>query len=275
MAIALSLLSALAYGVSDFLGGIFTRHSSPWRIATIGQLSSTLCVAIIAPFFAGTPTIWDFVFGALAGIGSGIGAAFLYRGLATAKMSVVAPISAVGAALIPVFVGFGLGDRPSILAIGGIVIAFPAIALISITRHAPVAHRSGVLDGVAAGVGFGFLFVFLGQVGPNAGQWPIAVMYVFSALSVVVLAMFLHEPWKPHARSDWWGLTLGPIGALAAIAFYVATNYGLLSIVSVISALYPASTVLLAALVLKERIQPLQAIGIFLAVVAVSLVALG
>lgn len=275
VAIALSLLSAVAYGVSDFLGGIFTRTSSPWRIATAGQASSTLCVVLLAPFFAGSPTTRDFLFGALAGIGSGIGAAFLYRGLSSARMSVVAPISAVGAALIPVLAGFGLGDRPSAVTFAGIALAFPAIAMISMTKNAGAAHRSGVLDGIIAGVGFGFLFVFLGLIDPNAGQWPVATMYVFSALSVVAVAVAVHEVWAPQTRADARGLLLGPIGALAAIAFYFASNYGLLSVVSVISSLYPASTVLLAALVLHERIRPLQGIGLIVAATAVSLVALG
>lgn len=275
MAVLLSLISALAYGVSDFLGGIFTKRSGPWRIATVGQASSTVCVGVMALLVAGSPTGVDFAWGALAGLGSGLGAAFLYRGLANAKMSVVAPISAVGSALLPVVIGLALGERPSGLALIGIVLAFPAIALISIVRDPDPAHRGGVLDGVLAGTGFGVLFVALGQMSPDAGLTPLAGMYLCSTLAVIAVAVVLREEFVPREPAHWRGALLGPIGVVAVVAFYEATHHGLLSVVSVIAALYPASTVLLAALLLKERVTAWQGLGLAFAVAAVTLVALG
>src|SRR5690606_26888555 len=145
VAVLLSLLSACAYGVSDFLGGIFARRSTAWQVATTGQASSTLCITLAALVVAGAPVGTDFAWGALAGTGSGLGAAFLYRGLAGATMSVVAPISAVGCALLPVLAGLALGERPTPTAAVGIVLAFPAIALISFVRDPDPGHRGGVL----------------------------------------------------------------------------------------------------------------------------------
>lgn len=279
MAVLLSLLSALSYGVSDFLGGLFSKRSGPWQTAVVGQTSSTVCTVAVALFIAGDPVGSDWVWGVVGGAGSGVGAAFLYRGLAGGRMSVVAPLSAVVCALLPVAVGLVTGDRPSALALAGIVVAFPAIALVSRVVEedaaAQAAHRGGVVDGVVAGLGFGVLFVALGQVRDDAGLWPLAVAQGAAAVVVVLLAVALREAWVPRDRLAWRAVVMGPLGATATTAFLLATREGLLSVVSVISSLYPATTVLLATLVLKERIQAWQGVGLALAATAVTLVALG
>lgn len=279
MAVLLSLLSALSYGVSDFLGGLFSKRSGPWQTAVVGQTSSTVCTVAVALFIAGDPVGSDWVWGVVGGAGSGVGAAFLYRGLAGGRMSVVAPLSAVVCALLPVAVGLVTGDRPSALALAGIVVAFPAIALVSRVVEedaaAQAAHRGGVVDGVVAGLGFGVLFVALGQVRDDAGLWPLAVAQGAAAVVVVLLAVALREAWVPRDRLAWRAVVMGPLGATATTAFLLATREGLLSVVSVISSLYPATTVLLATLVLKERIQAWQGVGLALAASAVTLVALG
>lgn len=275
MAIVLSLLSALAYGVSDFLGGIFAKRAPAWQIAVVGQTSSGVFSLVAAIVIGGSPTAHDLLFGALAGLGGGFGAAFLYRGLATARMSVVAPLSGVGTALIPAVVGLVTGDQPSAWALLGIVVAFPAIVLISRTSDDSPAHRSGIVDGVLAGVGFGLLFTFLGQVGDEGGLYPLAMSQATSILSVILTAIILRQSWVPRDRAAWNAAVMGPLGALAQGSFLYATQHGLLSVVSVISSLYPASTVLLAAVILRERIQRWQAVGLVIAAMAVALVAAG
>lgn len=275
MAIALSLLSALAYGVSDFLGGIFAKRSSAWQVAIVGQTSSGVLSLLAAVIIAGSPTSTDLIYGSLAGLGGGFGVAFLYRGLATARMGVVAPISAIGTALIPVVVGLATGDRPSQMAVVGVVFAFPAIALISRVVDDNPDHRGGVIDGILAGVGFGLLFTFLGQVGDDAGLYPLALSQIASVLSVIITASALGHAWVPRGRKVWGAVVMGPLGATAQGAFLYATHHGLLSIVSVISSLYPASTVLLASVLLREKIHGWQGIGLVLAAVAVALVAAG
>jgi drug/metabolite transporter (DMT)-like permease len=278
VAIALSLLSALAYGVSDFLGGIFAKRSSPWQVAVVGQTSSGVISLLAAVIVAGSPTGTDLAYGALAGLGGGFGVAFLYRGLSTARMGVVAPLSAIGTALIPVIVGLATGDRPSWMAMLGVVFAFPAIALISRVEEAggdDGAHRGGVVDGMLAGVGFGLLFTFLGQVGDDAGLYPLALSQLASVVSVIVTAMILGQAWVPRGRKVWGAVVMGPLGATAQGAFLYATHHGLLSIVSVISSLYPASTVLLASVLLREKILRWQAVGLVFAAAAVALVAAG
>lgn len=274
MAVVLSLLSALAYGVSDFLGGIFSKRAGPWQVAVVGQSSSTLCALVAALVLGGAPVGADWGWAALGGIGAGIGTAFLYRGLSTARMGVVAPLSAVACALLPVVVGLATGDRPALLAWLGIVVAFPAIALVSRVVDEDPAHRSGVADGFLAGIGFGLLFVGLGQVRAEAGLYPLVLTQLVSVGGVVLTAVTLRQTWVPRGRAPWWALLMGPLGATATVAFLRASQEGLLSLVAVISSLYPAGTVVLATVVLRERIHAWQAVGLVLAAVAVSLVAL-
>ena len=111
MAVLLALLAAVAYGLSDFLGGLVSRRTSAWSVAVVGQASSAICVAVAALLIPGDPTRTDLLWGLLAGIGSGTGAAFLYRGFSSGRMGVVAPVSAVGATLVPVLAGTPGGEE--------------------------------------------------------------------------------------------------------------------------------------------------------------------
>ncbi|GAA1741781.1 EamA family transporter [Aeromicrobium alkaliterrae] len=290
MAVTLALISALTYGVSDFLGGIFSRRASAWQISVAGQSSAAVVTWCAALVLTGDPTRTDLLLGALAGLGSGFGIVFLYRGLAHGRMGVVAPVSAVGSALVPLAVGLGQGDRPSALAVVGVVCAFPAIWLVArppealrgsqartsgTGRTTEDAPASGFTDGVLAGLGFGLLFAAIGQVPDTAGFTPLAVANTTAILAVVAMAAALRQAWVPRTPAAARGVLLGPLSFIASGTFLLATHHGLLSIVSVIAALYPASTVLLAWLVLKERIGRGQALGLAAAAVAVALVALG
>ncbi len=275
LAISLALFSAAMYGVADFLGGVFAKTISPWRVAAYGQASSALLVALLAGFFSGTASLTDHLWAIAAGFGSGAGAAVLYRGLANAKMNVVAPISAVGSAFLPVTIGFLLGDRPALIVTVGIILAFPAIWLISLVEDNDPQHKGGVVDGIIAGLGFGVLLVALAQVDSKAGLWPVFSMYATSATVVAVIALVLGHGLKPKSRSDLRPLTMGFVGAPALMAFYVASHHGLLSVVSVITSLYPAGTVILAAIFLDERVRKIQGLGLALATLAVVFVALG
>ena len=140
----------------------------------------------------------------LSGLGSGAGTVFLYRGLATGRMAVVAPVSAVGAAVIPVVVGLATGERPSVLTMLGIVLALPGIWLVARAVEQPelAADRasSGLVDGLLAGVGFGLLFVALGQVPDGAGFWPLATSQSVALVAVALMATVLRAVVDPHRR---------------------------------------------------------------------------
>ena len=283
MAILLALFSAFAYGLSDFVGGLVSRRVSAWPVAVVGQLSSAACTAAVALMVEGSPTKADLAWALLAGIGTGVGTGFLYRGFAAGRMSVVAPVSAVGAAVVPVVVGAVGGERLSLVVWTGIAVALPGIWLVSSTTEelpdgAAKPRGSlaeGVLDGVLAGLGFGVLFAALGQVPEEAGLWPLALAQAVSLPAVIVLAVSLGAAWVPRRRQAWWGLLAGPLGASAAGAFLLATQSGYLTVAGILASLYPASTVLLAALVLHEKVHRAQGVGLGLCALAIALVAGG
>lgn len=281
MTILLALGAAGLYGLSDFVGGLLARRSSVWAVAAVTQISSTILTVLATLFLPGDPSGTDWMWGAVAGVGSGTGTAFLYRGLAAGRMGVVAPLSAVGAALLPVAVGLATGDRPELLTWIGIACAFPAIWLVS-TATGPTdpgepsrRFGEGVADGLLAGLGFGLMFAALGQVSDGAGLDPLALTQAVSIVAVIGLATILRQSWVPRDPASWRAVVVGGLAAGAAVLFLFAAQTGLLTIASVLTSLYPAFTVLLAATVLRERIHAAQAVGLLLAAVAVSLVAAG
>lgn len=275
MTVALSLAAAAAYGLSDFLGGVFSRRASLWPVgmlACVGALLGSLVLALTVP---GVPAPADFGWAAVAGIGSGVGTGFLYRGLSAGRMGVVAPVSAVGAALIPLAVGLLGGDRPGVWAWLGIIVAFPGIWLVSREDGVVESSAAGFVDGIVAGVGFGALFAALGQVPESAGYWPLVLCQVFSVLAITAVALGFRERPLPRTRADLLGLVPGLLAALAVLLFLLATSRGLLSVAAIITSLYPAFTVLLAVLVLREHVHRAQAIGLALCGVTIVLVGLG
>ena len=284
MVVLLSLASALTYGLSDFLGGILSRRTSPWVIAVSAQTTAMVLWSAIALVVGGEPAGRDLAWGVLSGVGGGIGAAFLYRGLGAGSMSVVAPVSAVGSALIPVAAGvfFG-GERPTMVTWWGVVVALPAIWLVSLvdTSVAPADGRprrgraAELTDAMLAGLGFGVLFTALGQVPEQAGLAPLAVSYIVAVVATAALASALGAAWLPRDRSAVSGIGVGVLGSSATVLFLLATQSGLLTVAAVLSSLYPATTVLLAAVLLRERISRAQAGGLALAVLAVVLVTVG
>lgn len=279
-AVLLALAGAASYGLSDFIGGITSRRTTAWPVAFLACAGALLGSLVLAVAHSGAPTRADLAWAALAGVGSGTGSGFLYRGLAAGRMGVVAPVSAVGAAVLPVAVGVAGGERPGLLVWLGILVALPAIWLVSRedSGQEPVpgpGTGSGLLDGVLAGIGFGVLFAALGQVHGSAGYWPLVVTQVASMAALVVVASALHERWVPTDPTAWWGLVPGLLASLAVVCFLLATERGLLTVSAVLTSLYPAATVLLAVLVLHERIHRPQALGLGLCVVTVVCVALG
>lgn len=280
MAIVLALLSALSYGLSDFVGGLVSRRVSAWSVAVLGQASATVCTAVTALFVAGAPHGRDFAWAALAGVASGVGTGFLYRGFSSGRMGVVAPISAVGSAVVPVLAGVAGGERPHLLVWLGVAVALPAIWLVSSSPptndgagRAPLA--AGAVDGVLAGFGFGGLFAALGQVPGGAGLWPLTLAQVVTVPTVVVVATVLGAQWWPRGRAVRPALLTGPLGASATVLFLLASQRGFLTVTGVLASLYPAATVLLAARVLREHIHRIQALGLALCAVSVALVVAG
>jgi drug/metabolite transporter (DMT)-like permease len=277
--VLLGLGSALAYGLGDFLAGLLSRRIKVWTVAVVAQTASAFGTGATVLLFPGDPVTSDWVWGAVAGVGSGVGTVFLYRGLAGGRMSVVAPLSGVMAALLPVLVGVLGGERPSPVTWVGVACALPAIWLVSRSAGGEVSdrrsRRAGVTDGLLAGAGFGALFGGLGLVSNGAGAGPLALAQLTSVATIVGMALGLRRKWLPRNGSAARAAVPGLLGALATVLFLRATQTGLLTVAAVLASLYPAATVVLAALVLKEHIRMQQGAGLLLAGVAVALVAAG
>jgi drug/metabolite transporter (DMT)-like permease len=275
LGILLALSSALAYGAADFIGGVGSRRHSSWQVVLVGQAAGALVMLAAGLMLPGSPAASDFAWALLAGVGSAAGSIFLYRGLARGRMGLVAPISAVGAAILPVLVGVALGERPSWLAWVGVLVALPGIWLVSRETTSDGPAGGALVDGAVAGVGFGVLFIALGQISAGAGLLPLAANQLIGAILTVVAAASLGQPWRPGRRVLGWGSASGVLGALGTLAFMVATGATSLGIAGVLASLYPAVTVLLAAGVLGERIGAGQRAGIGICTLAVATLALG
>jgi drug/metabolite transporter (DMT)-like permease len=278
--VLLALSGAAAYGVSDFVGGVVGKRASPWAVAAAGALGGAAAVTVLAILDPGHSGAADLAWGAAAGLGNGTGTAFLYRGLSTGRMGVVAPVSGVLAVVLPVVVAVTTGERPGSLVWLGIVLALPAVWLVARQpagagpRPTTATAGEGARDGVLAGLGFGALFACLAQVPDTAGFWPLVLGQLVAILVIATVATLLSVAWVPRGPA-WAGSFAGFLGGSATAAFVVATHHGLLSVSTVLVSLYPAFTIVLAALVLHERVHRVQAWGLALCGAAVVLVALG
>jgi len=274
--VLLSLLAAASYGLADFNGGWVSKRVSAWTVAFAAQAGGTVATLAIALVVAGRPSGADLAWAALAGLGNGFGTAFLYRGLASGRMGVVAPVSAIGSVLVPVVVGLFLGERPGGVVWIGIAVAFPAIWFVSREPAAAVrAGSAGLTDGVLAGLGFGTLFVALSRVSEDSGLLPLALNQAVAGMTIVVVATAVSQPWLPREPWAALGMVSGLLGALATGLFMVASRGGHLTVTAVVVSLYPAFTVVLAALLLREHVHRAQGFGLALCAVSVALVAAG
>lgn len=277
LGIFLALVSAVAYGTSDFIGGVGSRRYSLWQIVLVGQSAGALAMLVAGLTLPGRPVALDFVWAICAGAGSATGSIFLYRGLARGRMGLVAPVSAVGAAVIPVIAGVAVGERFGGLVWVGVFAAIPGIWLVSrksaSDRRTEV--RGAIGDGAVAGTGFGFLFVALAQISDDAGLLPLAANQMVGAIFTILVAAGLRQTWRPTPGVLGWGAGSGLFGALGTLTFLVATGATSLALAGVLASLYPAITVLLASLVLGERVDVAQRAGIGICTLAVAAMALG
>jgi drug/metabolite transporter (DMT)-like permease len=279
MGVVLALLSALCYGSSDFTAGVGGRRSDPAAVTVIAQpFGLVAAAAAVIALSARSPTPHALWWGALSGVGSGVGTVSLFRGLAVAPMSVVAPLSAVLSAALPVVAGLLLGEHLGALAWAGIVLAMPAVMLVSLQpseEHG--SRRTGIVTGVIAGTAFALLFIALDRAGTSAGAWPLLPGQAISTLIVLGWAApARNRPGRKTWSQAWrMGVAAGVLSGIAGLLYLAATGAGQLAIVAVVTALYPAVTVLLARLLLHERWSRLQTIGLAVSAVAVAAISIG
>jgi drug/metabolite transporter (DMT)-like permease len=275
MGILLGLAAALLYGSSDFGGGLASRHYGPLRVTVIGSAAATVLAwaALIGSGGPG-PSVRAVAWGLAGGLAGGIGTLALYRGLARGLMSVVGPVSAVGAAVVPLAAGIALGERPSVLAVAGVLVALPAIVLVAASGSVRGRLGSGLFDGLAAGLAFGILFIALAQAGQHAGMWPVASEQTGTLLVTLAVAVASREPLKIPVRAAGLPVLAGASSTAAALAYYYATHVSMLAVAAVLTSLYPGVTVLLARALLHERFSPAQRAGLGLCTLAIIAIAL-
>ncbi|MGH9178569.1 MAG: EamA family transporter [Acidimicrobiales bacterium] len=290
--VVLAVAAAASWGASDFLGGVAGRRSSGQAVAFVSQMVGLFALAAAALFVAGSPTAGDLAWGLGAGVGGAAGVALLYHGLAIGQMSVVAPVTAVGGAAIPVVFGLVTGERPPVAALAGVGLALAAVAVLCVSpphedgrtesagsAGGPVAVRrrdtlqAGLVAGLLSGAGFGVFFICVERAGSGAGLWPLVAARVSSVtvLGVVVAAtggLVLSRRDGPLI------VVVGLLDVLANVGYLLATRRGPLSIVALLASLYPAVTVLMARFLLGERLSTAQRAGLAAAGAAVGIIAL-
>ena len=275
MGILLALAAALLYGGSDFGGGLASRRFGSLRVTVIGSAAATvLAWATLIMVGGAGPSLRAVAWGLASGLAGGVGTLALYRGLARGQMSVVGPVSAVGAAVVPVAAGVAMGERPSVLAIAGVLVALPAIVLVAASGSVRGKLGAGLLDGLAAGVAFGILFIGLAQAGRNAGLWPVASEQTGALLVTLAVAVKTRASLRIPVRAAGLPVLAGAAGMAATLAYFYATHFSMLAIAAVLVSLYPGVTVLLARALLNERFTPAQRAGLGLATLAIVAIAL-
>lgn len=274
MPYVLALLSAACFGAADFLGGLAARRAHTSAVIVLSGMAGLATLGLFLPLVPGTPTFNDFRWGAVAGLAGGVGIGLLYRGLAVGRMAVVAPTTAVCAVIIPALASFLGGERLPALTVGGILLALLAIGLVGQTKDDEPARsaRRGLGLALVSGVAIGFFYIALARTSPAAGLWPLLTsrgtsVALFAAVALAGRHTFRLE--RPVLRTV---VFAGAIDMTANALYVLATRGGPLSVVVTLSSLYPASTVLLARIVLGERLSPLQIAGVACALVAVAMI---
>jgi drug/metabolite transporter (DMT)-like permease len=276
VSVVIALVAATVYGAADFFGGLAARNTAAASVVVLSQHAGIVVLGAAWFLLPGRFYAGDIAWGIAAGIAGGLAIACLYAALAIGRMGVVSPITAVVGASIPVAIGLAFGQRPGTLALAGIALAFVAVAIVSVNAETSriSLREPGLALALASGAGIGLLYVFLARGHSDGG---LALLATARATSLVVLfayALLRRESLRPAPGGLPTILVAGALDMGANVLYVIAARYGSLAIVAVLTSLYPASTVALARIVLHERLQALQWVGVGFAVLGVVLISL-
>jgi drug/metabolite transporter (DMT)-like permease len=279
VAILLALGCAVVYGAADFLGGLASRKTSVFGVVAFSQIIGLAALLVLLPWLGGPVDAADLWWGAAAGLAGAAGLVVFFRTLARGVMSVIAPVTAVTAAAVPVLVGLLTGDRIGTWSAVGIALALAAVVLVSAEgglRALSQARPASLLPALLAGSMFGIFFVLLDRTSDGSGLTPLVTARLASVALVVVIALVTRQP-LGVTRAALPLVAASGVGDMTANAlFLLATQQdGQLAITGVLASLYPVSTVVLAQLVLRERLVGAQVAGLGAAVAAVVLITAG
>lgn len=276
MVITLSLIAAAAWGAGDFLGGFASRRGRVFAASASSQAIGIFVALLAAPLVGGTPTGDDFAWGAVAGVSGGLAILALYRGMATSPIGIVVPVAAIGTGGFPALFSLFRGEEPGLLVGAGLLVA--AVALWLLARPDGVSTSGTIVSGLAyglmAGAGFGGLLIALSRVGDDAGIWPLTTTRLSGTIVIVLIALIARRSLTPVRAALPAIAGAATLAILGNAAFLFAATDGDVAIAAVIGALFPAFSVLLARIFLKEPLTPARLAGLTLAAVAVALIAL-
>jgi drug/metabolite transporter (DMT)-like permease len=270
---SLSLSAAFSWGAADFSGGIATKRSNVFSIVIIAHATGLVFMLLLAVASGeAIPGPTSLLWALAAGAAGGAGLACLYKALAVGKMGLTAPLSAVITALVPVVFNFGSEGLPHGSQLLGFALAFVSIWLIA-RQSGGAGASEGFGLAIAAGAGFGGFLLFIKFAGVQAVFWPLVVARAASLGLMVASNLISRGRWRPAPGMLRYVLLAGVLDSGANALYVAATQHGRLDVAAVLSSLYPASTVLLARVVLKERLSRLQSAGMGTALLAVMLIA--
>jgi uncharacterized membrane protein len=286
MVILLALGAAVSYGVADFLGGTVSRNAAVLRVLLVSMPSGLVLLVAGSVLAGGTPTAHGLAWGFAAGVIGGLGLIGFFRALAAGPMSVVAPISALAAAVLPVMVGALRGERLDTMVLAGVVLCVIAIGLVSLEKDRPERATgsrrlldNGPLLAGLSGATVGLFFILLHEAGSDSGLWPTVAGRVggLTVVGIALSVLYLRRM-RPIGPSG-WGIPLaivsGVLDGLANALYFVAARQGMLSLAAVLTSLYPAVTVLMARLIYAERLRAVQRVGLGVAAAGIALVTAG
>ena len=268
----LSLLAAASWGGGDFSGGLAAKHASVFRVVAVAHAAGLVAMLAMGLLthepIPPAATLW---WGAFAGFIGAFGIAALYRALAVGRMGVVAPVAAVVTGVLPVVLGIYSEGMPARVQLGGFALALVSIWLVA-GPNENANSRSGIGLAALAGVMFGLFLIAGKQAGHHGIFWPLVAARLVSTSLMVAIVLFLPRDPQPLHGVLWAMILSGLLDSAGNALFIAATRHGRLDVAAVLSSLYPASTVILARVLLKERIAKLQGVGIVCALVSVALI---
>jgi len=268
---AFGLSSAVSFGAADFSGGVATKRAHVFGVLTVGRfcgLMLTVALAVITrePLPEGRSLLW----GCAAGVVGGLALPAFYRALAIGKMGIAAPVTSVLSAAIPVVVAAFTQGFPRGIQVAGLLLGL--ISLWFISRPEGNVRPEGLGLALLAGTGFGCFLVFVHEAGAQGVYWPMAAVLV-SSLAVSAGILLRQRGSLPTPGLLPVAIVAGVLDTFGNVFFLLASRYGRLDVAAILSSLYPAVTVLLARLVLKERITRIQTAGMTATLIAVPLIA--
>jgi len=270
--VAFALAASLSWGARDFSGGLATRRAQVLSVVVAAYaVGLILLIAFALIWSEPFPTTLDFIWGSVAGLAGAVGLVAFYQALAVGRMGVVAPIAAMLSAAVPVLFGAFFEGLPGPLQLIGFVLALLAVGLISglgVVKGRP----KGLGLALLAGLGFGSFFILISRVSHGAVFWPLAAARLSSFLFLLAVVLIRRQKVLPEKPVLPIVLLAGALDVAGNAFFVLATHAGRLDVAAILSSLYPAVTVLLASIILRERVTRLQTIGILVALVAIPLI---